>query len=362
MKIGILGSRGIPNQYGGFEQFAEHLALGLSKLGISVWVYCSDSHPLKNENWNGVNRILCYDPEDKIGTAGQFIYDFNCIRDSRKRDFDIIYQLGYTSNSVWYRSLPDGPAIVTNMDGLEWKRSKYNWMVRRFLRYAEKLAVFSSDTLIADSQEIGHYLRTTYSAISEFIPYGADIFDNPNPESIKKEGLEPFDYFLLIARMQADNHIEEIINGVLNSNTETPLVIIGNMENRYGKYLRKKYNSERIKYAGANFNQEVLNNLRFFSKLYFHGHSAGGTNPSLLEAMAAQAFICAHNNPFNKEVLADDALYFNTAINISDTINQLPETRDLREQFINNNLKKITSTYNWDRIIQQYFNLFKTII
>ncbi len=145
MKIAILGSRGIPNIYGGFEQYAEYLSIGLAKLGFEVSVYCSSTHPEKAITYHGVKRILCNDPEGRIGTAGQFVYDLNCIIDARKRDFDIIYQLGYTSNSVWWWLLPKKSIIVTNMDGLEWKRSKYSSKVRLFLKYAERLAVFHSD-------------------------------------------------------------------------------------------------------------------------------------------------------------------------------------------------------------------------
>lgn len=362
MKVGILGSRGIPNQYGGFEQFAEQLALGLVKYGAEVWVYCSDSHPLKSSTWNKVNRILCRDPEDKIGTAGQFIYDLNCINDSRKRDFDIIYQLGYTSNSIWFRRLPDGPAVVTNMDGLEWKRSKYSAWVRRFLKYAEKLAVISSDTLIADSKAIAKHLKTTYDANSTFIPYGAEIFENPNENAVKNEGLEPFNYHLLVARMQPDNHIEEIIQGVIGSSADVPLVVVGNTDNGCGKHLRKKYRDKKIKFVGAIFNKELLNNLRHFSKLYFHGHSAGGTNPSLLEAMAASAWICAHENPFNREVVGENAFYFKSSDDITNILDHLENKETARNTFTQKNRETIKKTYNWEPIIDRYYNFFKGLL
>ena len=115
MKIGILGTRGIPNAYGGFEQFAEYLSQGLVKKGHQVSVYNSDKHHYKESTWKGVNIINCYDPENKIGTAGQFIYDFNCIQDSSKRNFDIILQLGYTSSSVWHRYWPKDAFNIINM-------------------------------------------------------------------------------------------------------------------------------------------------------------------------------------------------------------------------------------------------------
>ena len=121
MKVAILGCRGIPNAYGGFEQFAQYLSEGLVNLGHSVSVYNAHNHPYQDEFWNGVKIIHIHDPEKKIGTIGQFIYDYNCIQDARNRDFDIILQLGYTSSSVWHKFLPKGVPILTNMDGLEWK-------------------------------------------------------------------------------------------------------------------------------------------------------------------------------------------------------------------------------------------------
>lgn len=362
MKIGIIGSRGIPNHYGGFEQFAAHLAGGLARRNVSVWVYCSDSHPYRGSTWKGINLIRCMDPEDRIGTAGQFIYDFNCIQDSRSRNFDIIYQLGYTSSSVWFRRLPDGPAIVTNMDGLEWKRRKYRRPVRRFLKYAEKLAVHSSDTLIADSKAIQKYLMDEYQATAEFIPYGAEIFENPDENTILNEGLEPYGYYMLIARMQPDNNVEEIIRGVKVASDNKPLLVVGNTNNKFGRYLKKKYEGGKIRFTGAIFDGERLDNLRHFSALYFHGHSAGGTNPSLLEAMASNALVCAHDNDFNREVLGDNAYYFHTAENIRDLLDSGIISDSHRLQYTANNLKTIRERYNWETIIECYYRLFSELI
>ena len=125
MKIAILGTRGIPNHHGGFEQFAEYFSVYLAQKDFDVLVYNSHDHPYKEKTVSRGYIIHKYDPESKIGTAGQFIYDFNCILDARKRNFDLILQLGYTSSSVWGWLLPSQAFILTNMDGLEWKRSKY---------------------------------------------------------------------------------------------------------------------------------------------------------------------------------------------------------------------------------------------
>jgi glycosyltransferase involved in cell wall biosynthesis len=361
MKIAILGTRGIPNRYGGFEQFAQHLSKGLVALGAEVWVYNSHNHPYHEESWNGVHIIHCYDPEYAIGASGQFIYDLNCIRDSRKRNFDIILQLGYTTSTMWHSYLPKNSIVVTNMDGMEWSRSKYSKPLQQFIRYAEKLAVRSSKLLIADSEVIKEYLDSTYGVTSEYIPYGATIFTNPKAERLKEFYIEANQYFMLIARMQPDNHVEDIVKGVIKSGSNFPLLVVGDINNRYGKYLKKKYSGSNIRFLGGLFDAETLNLLRYYSACYFHGHSAGGTNPSLLEAMAASAFICAHMNPFNISVLQSNALYFNNYTEIADAISRGLYLKN-RDTFIESNLKRIEENYCWDNIINAYFKCFNRIL
>src|ERR1044071_3148961 len=166
MKIGILGTRGIPNAYGGFEQFAQYLSQGLVKRKHEVYVYNSSNHYYKEKTWNGVNIIHCKDLENKMGTAGQFIYDYNCFIDARKRNYDILLQLGYTSSSIWFRLWPKKSINVINMDGLEWKRSKYGKLTRKFLQAAERWAARKGDILIADSIGIQEYLQQKYKRSS----------------------------------------------------------------------------------------------------------------------------------------------------------------------------------------------------
>lgn len=356
MKIGILGSRGIPNAYGGFEQFAEYLSKGLVEHGMEVWVYCSHSHPYQLPEYQGVHLIHCKDPEDRLGTIGQFLYDLHCILDSRRRNFDVILQLGYTSSSIWHRLLPRKSRIITNMDGLEWSRSKYSPMVRKFLKYAERLAVRSSDDLVADSEAIQTYLKEAHGVDSTFIPYGAEIPLKPDAVRLQEPGLESGKYYLLIARMQPDNHVEEAIKGVLDSGADVPLLVVGNTQNYFGQYLEKTYRDPRIRFTGGIFDQELLNVLRYHCALYFHGHSAGGTNPSLLEAMAAPAPVCAHDNPFNRAVLGEDAVWFRNSEDVTRLLQQLPDEGWWQEAK-NRNLLKIKEKYSWERVIDGYLDL-----
>jgi len=359
MKIGILGTRGVPNFHGGFEQFAEYFSVYLADNKHEVYVYNSSTHPYKEKEFKGVKIIHCKDPEDKIGTAGQFIYDLNCILDSRKRNFDILLQLGYTSNSIWRKLLPKNATIVTNMDGLEWKRSKYSRKVQKFLKYAERLAVKSSDFLIADSIGIQNYLKETYQVNSEYIAYGAELFNTPDASILLEYQVEAFNYNMLIARLEPENNIETILDGVALSKIKTPFLVIGKHDvNAFGAYLKSKFKDQsHIKFVGGIYNLEHLNNLRFFSNLYFHGHSVGGTNPSLLEAMSSRALIIANNNEFNKTILNENAYYFETAQNVKAYIETL--SKDNHSSIIENCYNQIDKQFNWDIINKKYLDYFK---
>ncbi|MEL6812820.1 MAG: DUF1972 domain-containing protein [Bacteroidota bacterium] len=362
MRIGILGTRGVPNYHGGFEQFAEFFSVFLNQKGHEVYVYSSGNHPYQEKEFQGVRLIHCKDPEDKIGTAGQFIYDFNCIRDARKRDFDILLQLGYTSNSIWHRWLPKKPVIITNMDGLEWKRTKYSKKVRRFLKYAERLAVKSSDYLIADSIGIQNYLKTAYNAPSRYIAYGSSLFTQPDMSILSEYDLRPQQYHMLIARMEPENSIETILDGVAQIYDDTPFLVVGKHDtNKFGAYLKEKFrDNPAIRFMGGIYNQNHLNNLRYFSKLYFHGHTVGGTNPSLLEAMASNSLIVAHENEFNKAILGEDAFYFKNHTDVAHVLRNMRD-KEFHSQKLVNNSKKIASQFSWEIINNSYLEFMEEV-
>ena len=356
MKIAIVGTRGIPNNYGGFEQFAEYLSVGLVEKGHEVFVYNSHNHIFKEKLYKGVNIVHCFDPEYLIGTSGQFIYDFNCTTDCRKHDFDIILQLGYTSSSIWNWLMPRHSILITNMDGLEWQRSKFSVAVRNFLKYAETLAIKHSDYFISDSIGIKEYLYNEYKVESKYIAYGAELMDEPDSNAVKEYGLKKYNYDIVIARMEPENNIEMIINGYLNSKKERDLVIVGSLETNFGQYISKKYNSNSIKFLGFVSGLKNLDSLRNFSNLYFHGHSVGGTNPSLLEAMASNSLICAHDNIFNKSILEKDAFYFTDNQQISALINN--KIKDKENEIVINNKVKINDLYSWKKIVSEYNSFF----
>lgn len=353
MRIAILGTRGIPNNYGGFEQISMHLALGLTKKGHEVTVYNSHNHPYQEATYEKIEIKHCYDPEHKIGIAGQFIYDFNCLMDARKKDFDVLLFMGYTSSSVWGPLFPKKPVIISNMDGLEWKRNKYSRRVKQFLKKAEEWAIKYSDHYIADSVAIADHLKKTYDTESCYIPYGAIIPEKdsfPLPDGLP---LREKEYHLLIARMEPENNIEMILDGYLKSGSRKKFALVGNITTKYGDYVRNKYVSNtNIVFLGGIFDQSLLESLRQHCSLYFHGHSVGGTNPSLLEAMASQSKIIAHNNPFNKVILGNDARYFSCPNEISSCL--INWEVEISEEELVNNLTKIETHYNWQKVVDAY--------
>lgn len=362
VKIAILGTRGIPNHYGGFEQFADILSQGLVSKGHDVTVYCSRNQKYKESKYNGVKLIHKFDPENKIGTIGQFFYDLTCIVHARKQQYDIIYLLGYTSSSVWQRLLNNKAIVVTNMDGLEWKRSKYSTEVQKFLKLAEKLAVKYSDYLIADSIGIQNYLRSEFKVESSYYPYGSFVFENPSKTSLLKYNLPEFSYDILIARFEPENNIEIVLEAFSKSTTTRKFILIGNYLNtKFGKLIFKKYSMDnRIQFLGAIYDQEELNNLRYYSNLYFHGHSVGGTNPSLLEAMGSSSLICYHNNEFNKAIVGEDGFGFNTATELTQIIESTAKAENLSK--ITENINKIKNIYSWDIIISNYEEYFMRLL
>lgn len=356
LRLAILGTRGIPNRYGGFEQISETLSAGLAARGHAVTVYCSGHHPDKSTLWNGVRRVRCTDPEPRLGTAGQFLYDRNCLHHAATQGYDALLFMGYTSSSVWGPWYPRRCAILSNMDGLEWKRSKYAAPVRRFLRRAEAWAVRYSHRHIADSPVIKQYLDARYGIDSVYIPYGATVQRHPSAQALAPFGLQPDHYFMLMARMEPENHVAEILEGYVRSGSGKPMLVVGNTDNRYGTALRKRFGSNRgIRFLGGLFNQDCVHQLRAQASLYLHGHSVGGTNPSLLEAMGSGALIAAHRNPFNEAVLGADGLYFETPAELAPLLRACSHTAGWAQR--QRHQQTITQRYSWTPVIDQYEQL-----
>ncbi|MDR0981657.1 MAG: DUF1972 domain-containing protein [Culturomica sp.] len=372
MKIAIISTRGIPNNYGGFEQFAEYLSVGLVKRGHEVTVYSPHFHPYRKDDYKGVSIKYIYSPEHWMGAStGSFVYDFLSLRDALKKEqFDILYVTGYTSivpAYLWFDvAKVSYPLVVTNMDGLEFKRAKFNRYVRRFLEWEERMTLRHSHFLISDNEGIQSYYKEKYDLDSRYLAYGATVYDDYDVAILKEFSIDPNDYLLLIARMEPENNIEASIDGYLHSEQQTkrPLIVVGKTNTSYGKYLTNKYeDNPNVRFVGGIYDFRKINSLRHFSSAYFHGHSVGGTNPSLLEAMAAGCFILAHDNCFNATVLKENAFYWSNVTDITSLLNRLDTLlNESKDKFVTGNVEEIRCNYSWEKLIDSYEKYFQEIL
>ena len=368
MKIAFVSTRGIPNNYGGFEQFAEYISVGMAQRGHEVVVYSPKFHPYQEDTYKGVRLKHIYSPETWMGSSvGSFFYDFASLCDAlKKEDFDIIYEAGYTSiipAYIWFNVRKrKRPIFTTNMDGLENKRSKFSPMVRRFLDWEEKMAVKYSHYLIADNMGIHDYYKEKYGKESKFLAYGADIHDDFKAEYLEEFGLKSEEYYILIARLEPENNIVMAIEGYLHSkeNGRRPLIVVGKTNTPHGKELVEKYGNERnVEFVGGIYDFKKLDSVRHFSKAYFHGHSVGGTNPSLLEAMAAGCFIFAHDNIFNRAVLKENAFYYPSADKVTEYLNRIDTIAEgSKIQYTARNIEVIRNEYSWESLIDKHEKYF----
>lgn len=372
MKIAFISTRGIPNNYGGFEQFAEYISVGLVRRGHEVVVYSPHFHPYREPDYKGVRIKHIYSPEKWIGSSvGSFFYDFLSLRDALKKEkFDIIYEAGYTSivpAYIWFNvKRIKYPLFTTNMDGLEYKRTKFNRWVQKFVFWEERMAVKHSHFLIADNMGIHDYYKEKYGKESKFLAYGADIHEDYDEDILKEFGLEADGYFIVVARLEPENNLFMAIEGYLASGQygKRPLVIVGKTNTPYGKHLVERYGDDRnIRFVGGIYDFRKLNSIRHYSYAYFHGHSVGGTNPSLLEAMASGCFILAHDNIFNRAVLGENALYYGStdaAMEMLDGIDQALSA--YKKKYTGRNLEVIRRDYSWEKLVDEHEEYFKWML
>lgn len=368
MKIAFISTRGIPNNYGGFEMFAEQLSVRLVSRGHEVVVYSPHYHAYKESDYKGVRIKHIYSPETWMGSSvGSFFYDFKSFRDALKRERpDIIYVAGYTSiipAYVWHdvRKLK-APVVMTNMDGLEYRRTKFGRLVQAFLSWEERMTLKYSRFLIADNIGIRDYYESKYNRESALLAYGADIPQAYDERCLAEMGLRRDGYFLLVARMEPENNIAMAIEGYLSSKWpgRKPLIVIGNLGTRHGKALSGRYHGEEsVRLIGGIYDMGRLNALRHFSYAYFHGHSVGGTNPSLLEAMACGCFILSHDNVFNRSVLGGNALYYSDEKGVASLLDGMDESMARKGEFTAGNLQMVRDRYSWERLADAYETFFR---
>lgn len=358
MRIAILGTHGIPAQYGGFETFAEEVAIRLIKKGIDVTIFCDKCDSEKLSEYKGVK--LEYMNYTK--SANPLLYYFkSIIKAGKNNDFILICGSG-GSIFLLFQLLPNKVKYVINVDGIEYLRDKWSIFQKIYLRLSEFIAMHKSDYIISDSLNIKRFLLNKYSVDRNKviqIEYGANIVEYAKEEFLSEYRLIPYNYFLVVSRLEPENNVEKIIDGYLKSANSMPLVIIGNLRNTNYVENLKKFSSDKIIFPGGIYEREKLEALRFYCKAYLHGHSVGGTNPSLLEALGCGNIVIAHDNLFNREVTENKMFYFKNSTECASVLKQVCELdTDSVKKLKEYAFTRIKNYYNWDRITEEYYKLF----
>ena len=370
----IVGAKGIPAKYGGFETFVDELVTRKVSPDITYYVACMNAG--KDMKYNGAE---CFDVSvANIGPAKAVLYDLKAI----KRATKIAKEQNISDGTLYILACRIGPfmkhavkglrkrgfKIYVNPDGHEWMRAKWNAVIKKYWKWSEKLMVKNADLLICDSRNIEKYIKKEYKKYSPktmFIPYGADTTRSKLSDSskelvdwYKKHDIRKKEYYLVLGRFVPENNYETIIREFMKSSTKKDLVLITNVEkNKFYKKLLETTGFDkdlRIKFVGTVYDKELVKKIRENSFAYIHGHSVGGTNPSLLEALASTDINILYNCGFNKEVAEDGAVYFGKE---EGGLAKILDAK-FNDELGTTAKKRIDRWYSWEGVVSQYEDLW----
>lgn len=380
--IFIVGSKGIPANYGGYETFVENLTDKKKSKDIKYHVACLGKEDKEDFEYNNARCFTVKVPN--IGPAKAILYDLRAIKKSinyiKENNIDsaIIYILACRIGPFLHHYKKQmeklGISLYINPDGHEWMRAKWSKPVKEYWKISEKLMVKEADLVICDSKNIEKYILESYSKYNPkttYIAYGADtekskLDDNDVKllEWYKNNNLSSKNYYLVVGRFVPENNYETMIKEFMKSNTKKDLVLVTNVEkNKFYEKLKKATNFEndkRIKFVGTVYDKELIKKIREQAYGYLHGHSVGGTNPSLIEALATTDLNLLFDVGFNREVAENGALYWNLdAENLSKLIDECDKIQYSKIIELSNNAKKrVYEEYTWKKIIERYENIF----
>ena len=376
----LIGSNGIPAKYGGFETFVENLTANKINQNIKYHVACIGSDNSEFE----YNNSRCFNIKvPNIGAAKAEYYDLaaleRTIKYIKKNNIKnaTVYILGTGVGlfiGIYKRRFKKlGAKVYVNPDGCEWRRAKWNAILKKFFKVCEGKMAKHADLLICDSVNIEKYIKEEYKKYNPkttFIAYGSNLEKTKNEDTKKLENwynekeISKNDYYLIVGRFVPENNYETMIKEFIKSKTNKKLVIITNVEkNKFYEELKEKTkfdNDERIKFVGTVYDTPLLKQIRENAYGYIHGHEVGGTNPSLLEALATTKLNLLLDVGFNKEVAEQGAMYWNKEEgNLSDLINSLENISDEeKEKYGTIAKRRIEEEYNWNKIVTKYEKIF----
>lgn len=359
-RLRILGTRGIPAAHGGFETFAEQLALFLTQKGWLVTVYCQEegSGQVTEDEWNGIRRVRI--PTSLPGPAGTIVFDWKSTLHAA-REPGLILTLGYNTGAFCILYRLKGLANLINMDGIEWRRKKWGRAARLWFRINHWIACRTCSHFIADHPEIERHLAHWIADGNiTMIPYGSEKIDSADVSALTRFQLKTNGYVTVIARPEPENSILEMVRAWSRKPRGLRLVVLGKYrsDNPYHRAVLEAASPEVI-FPGAIYDKALLTALRFQAAFNMHGHQVGGTNPSLVEAMGAGNAILAHDNPYNRWVAGEGGLYFRNEDECAGFIDRLISDDSLLESLRGASRNRHGLLFTLDTILGQYEECLK---
>ncbi len=364
MKVAVIGSRGYPIVYSGYETFVRELAERLVRQGVDVTVYCHRG--LFRERPAMVNGVrLVYLPTIEKKNLSQFLHSLQSFIHACLSRYDAVLAVNAANGPFGLLTRLCRLPSAINVDGLEWLRPKWRGLGARYFRWASRQATRFFDRVITDSREMQRIYRREFAAESAMIAYGADVPPAADPRLLESWGLASRGYYLLVGRMVPDNNADLIVREFVASPTARKLVVVGGdpYGGRYGRALRSR-TDPRLVFPGFVTDAAELAALYQHCFAYLHGHEFGGTNPSLLQALAAGCAVCALDTVFSREVLADGrhGLFFSKETgNLMALIAGLESREESLEAFRGRARQRVREAYSWEDIAGQYRRLFEEL-
>lgn len=356
----ILGTRGIPAAHGGFETFAERLALHLVARGWRVVVYTQQAGRgrITEDRWRDIDRVNI--PVAARGALSTLVFDWQSIRHAA-RHHDLCLTLGYNTAAFCARLRLAGVPNLINMDGIEWTRAKWGPLARLWLRANETAGCRLGNRLIADHPQIAAHLgRHGCADRISVIAYGADRVSEAPTDPVRALRLEPGRYLTLIARPEPENSVLEIVQGYSRRPRPVALAVLGRYDDHhpYHRAVRAAAGPQ-VRFLGPIYDRAVLDALRFHCSAYVHGHQVGGTNPSLVEALGAGNAVIAHDNRFNRWVAGEGARYFHDADSLDAVLQQVLGQADALPAMQAASLRRFEQGFSWAEVLARYEQLLR---
>lgn len=363
LKIALIGTRGVPANYGGFETCVEELGRRLVKRGHAVTVYCRDSYyDKKTKDYLGMK--LVYLPNLKRKSLDTLSHTLLSVGHALFKSYDVLMVFNAANSPTLFLPRLFGKKIAINTDGLEWKRGKWGRWAQRYYKMSEWLSTKLANRIVADSIGIQDYYQNTYGVDSSYIAYGAPVIRSSNPALLERFGVRTGEYFLQVTRFEPENNPLMTIKAFRAANTGKKLILVGGVpyESEYSRQIEKEAGKDVI-LPGFLYDKDQLNELWTNCFAYIHGNEVGGTNPALLQTMGAGCFTIAVDVPFSHDVLSDCGIYYEKTIeSLSAQMTWASQHEDELDAFKVKAVERIRTHYTWDKVTDGYESLFQELI